>query len=158
MKTNLLEVNKQKTSIKLKEDPSMESLLEAHYNHKTEVWEIFQYNVRSRRQKTCHPIAYLKSHCKGKWALWSASCEHCDNNYHSNCVDSATPREFREQLMLIESNVEDLSDSIMYTMNIIMPSVDHENKRRTWCARKYPHANDYNNESFLIKDFDKKST
>ena len=103
MRTTLLEVNKQKTSIKLKEDPSLESLLEAHYNHKTEVWEIFQYNVRSRRQKTSHPIAYLKAHCKGKWALWSASCEYCDNNYHLNCVDSATPKEYREQLMLIES-------------------------------------------------------
>jgi len=158
MRTTLLEVNKQKTSCKLKEDPSLEFLLEAHLNQKTQVWEIFQYNLRTRRQKDLHPIAYLKSQSKGKWALWSSSCEHCDNNYHFNCTDSATQQEMREQLMLIESNVQDLSDSIMYTLNIIMPTVDEANRKKTWCPRKYPHANDYNSDNFLIKDFEKRKS
>lgn len=161
LRRTVLEVNKQKTSCRLKADPSMEFLLEADYNSKTQTWEIYSYNAcKARRPKEACPIAYMKPHMKDQWALWSATCQHCDSNYHFDCINSSSSKsELREQLMLIENGVENLQDSIMYTMNVIMPPVDENNNRKVvWCPRQYPRVKSSNRDSYIIKDFNKRRT
>mmetsp|Transcript_37904 Transcript_37904/g.33923 ORF Transcript_37904/g.33923 Transcript_37904/m.33923 type:complete len:106 (-) Transcript_37904:284-601(-) len=39
-------------------------------------------------------------------------------------------------------------------MNISIPKLDNNQKRMSWCPRRYPDKNNYNSEYYAIKDVD----
>lgn len=151
-KTCVFSVNEKFDACSLTDQTTGKFLIRAYLDSKAKRWNYCQYNNYDESEigEEITPFAYLQQNKNDDFVLWNRDCHNCDTNFNYKC--SSYDSGYREQLMYIHSCLIEWDDEEpVNTLQLVIPTLDKNKTRWSWCSRNYPDTLNFNSDYFSFK-------
>lgn len=154
-KTCIICIDDDKKTCVLYDGDTRKFLLQGIYDENELNWLIYQYQeVEDDLDNMNLPFCCLRQNLNGNYVLWNRDCQQCDTYHNYKC--SHNDSGYREQLIHVQTYTKDVEDSYFNLLRAVIPSLDKNKQRWSWCPRNYPERLSYNNMEFSFKSTNKR--